>query len=41
MDSARAGAVLSLLPGGDAVLFVSDASQEYTEPEITFLRQIR
>lgn len=41
MDSARAGAVLSLLPGADAVLFVSDASQEYTEPEITFLRQIR
>jgi ethanolamine utilization protein EutP (predicted NTPase) len=41
MESTRASAVLSLLPGADAVLFVSDASQEYTEPEITFLRQIR
>ncbi|MDQ2884264.1 MAG: dynamin family protein [Actinomycetota bacterium] len=41
MDSARAGAVLSLLPGADAVLFVSDASQEFIEPEIAFLRQIR
>jgi GTPase SAR1 family protein len=41
MDSARAGTVLSLLPGTDAVLFVSDASQEYTEPEITYLRQIQ
>jgi ethanolamine utilization protein EutP (predicted NTPase) len=40
-DSARASAVLSLAPGADAVLFVSDASQEYTEPEIAFLRQIR
>ncbi len=41
MDTALPGAVLSLLPGADAVLFVSDASQEYTEPEIAFLRQIR
>lgn len=41
MDTALTGAVLSLLPGADAVLFVSDASQEYTEPEIAFLRQIR
>ncbi|MGH3853486.1 MAG: dynamin family protein [Pseudonocardiaceae bacterium] len=41
MDSARAGTVLSTLPGADAVLFVSDASQEYTEPEIAFLRQIQ
>jgi GTPase SAR1 family protein len=40
-DSARASVVLSLAPGADAVLFVSDASQEYTEPEIAFLRQIR
>lgn len=40
-DSARAGTVLSLLPGADAVLFVSDASQEYTEPEIAYLRQIQ
>jgi signal recognition particle receptor subunit beta len=41
MDSARAGTVLSRLPGADAVLFVSDASQEYTEPEIAYLRQIQ
>jgi hypothetical protein len=41
MDTALTGVVLSLLPGVDAVLFVSDASQEYTEPEIAFLRQIR
>jgi ethanolamine utilization protein EutP (predicted NTPase) len=41
MDSARASAVLSLLPGADVVLFVSDASQEYTEPEISYLRQIQ
>jgi hypothetical protein len=41
MDTARTSAVLSLLPGADAVLFVSDASQEYVEPEITLLRQIR
>jgi len=41
MDTARTGAVLSMLPGVDAVLFVSDASQEYVEPEIAFLRQIR
>jgi ethanolamine utilization protein EutP (predicted NTPase) len=41
METALTGAVLSLLPGADAVLFVSDASQEYTEPEIAFLRQIR
>jgi ethanolamine utilization protein EutP (predicted NTPase) len=40
-ESARAGAVLSALPGAGAVLFVSDASQEYTEPEIAFLRQVR
>lgn len=41
MDSARASAALSLLAGADAVLFVSDASQEYTEPEISYLRQIQ
>ncbi|MGH3671875.1 MAG: EutP/PduV family microcompartment system protein, partial [Pseudonocardiaceae bacterium] len=40
-DSARASAVLSVLPGAGAALFVSDASQEYTEPEIAFLCQIR
>ena len=41
LDTGRVGAVLSLLPAAGAVLFVSDASQEYTEPEIAFLRQIR
>jgi ethanolamine utilization protein EutP (predicted NTPase) len=41
MDTARTSAVLSLLPGADAVLFVSDASQEYVAPEIALLRQIR
>ena len=30
---------LAALPTADAVLLVSDASQEYTEPEIDFLRQ--
>ncbi len=32
-------AALGLLPGADAVLFVSDASQEFTEPELRFIRQ--
>lgn len=32
-------ATLGLLPDADAVLFVSDASQEFTEPEMRFLRQ--
>jgi replication fork clamp-binding protein CrfC len=32
-------ATLGLLPDADAVLFVSDASQEFTEPELRFLRQ--
>lgn len=30
---------LTALPSAHAVVFVSDASQEYTEPEIRFLRQ--
>jgi replication fork clamp-binding protein CrfC len=30
---------LTALPSADAMLLVSDASQEYTEPEIRFLRQ--
>lgn len=30
---------LELLPSADAVLLVSDASQEFTAPEMTFLRQ--
>ena len=32
-------ATLGLLPDADAVLFVSDASQEFTDPEMRFLRQ--
>ncbi len=32
-------ATLGLLPDTDAVLFVSDASQEFTAPEMRFLRQ--
>jgi len=32
-------ATLGLLPDADAVLFVSDASQEFTEPEMRFIRQ--
>ena len=32
-------ATLGLLPNADAVLFVSDASQEFTEPEMRFIRQ--
>lgn len=32
-------ATLGLLPDADALLMVSDTSQEFTEPELTFLRQ--
>ncbi|BBZ26391.1 isoniazid-inducible protein iniA [Mycolicibacterium madagascariense] len=32
-------ATLGLLPDADAMLMVTDASQEFTEPELTFLRQ--
>ncbi|KAE8762646.1 dynamin family protein [Georgenia thermotolerans] len=39
LDSAHALATLTALPAADAVLVVSDASQEYTEPEMHFLRQ--
>lgn len=31
--------ILGLLPDADAMLFVSDASQEFTAPELRFLRQ--
>jgi len=37
---ARAADTLALVPTADAVLFVSDASQEYTEPEIALLTQV-
>ncbi|MGH3754437.1 MAG: dynamin family protein [Pseudonocardiaceae bacterium] len=39
LTSAHTTSTLAVLPTADAVLLVSDASQEYTEPEITFLRQ--
>ena len=32
-------ATLGLLPDADALLMVSDTSQEFTEPEMRFLRQ--
>ena len=34
-------ATLGLLPDADAMLMVSDTSQEFTEPEMTFIRQAR
>ncbi|SNT31491.1 dynamin family protein [Rhodococcoides kyotonense] len=36
----HAAATLGLIPSADAVLVVSDASREFTEPEIAFLRQV-
>ncbi|WP_448071354.1 dynamin family protein [Georgenia yuyongxinii] len=39
LDSAHALTTLTALPTADAMLLVSDASQEYTEPEVAFLRQ--
>ncbi|MFF0488877.1 dynamin family protein [Nocardia sp. NPDC003482] len=36
-----ATAVLGLAPAADAVLVLSDASTELTEPEVDFLRQVR
>ncbi|WP_240645993.1 dynamin family protein [Georgenia sp. SYP-B2076] len=39
LDSSHALTTLTALPTADAMLLVSDASQEYTEPEIRFLRQ--
>ena len=32
-------ATLGLMPDADAMLMLSDASQEFTEPEMTFIRQ--
>ncbi len=37
--AAHAARSLALLPTADVVLVLSDASQEYTEPELSFLRQ--
>lgn len=39
LNSAHSLTTLTALPTADAMLLVSDASQEYTEPEIRFLRQ--
>ena len=39
IGSAHSAATLAALPTADAVLLVSDAAQEYSEPEIAFLRQ--
>ncbi len=39
INSAHASATLSALVGADAVLMVSDAAQEYSEPELGFLHQ--
>lgn len=38
LDSSNAVATLSALSAAHAVLLVSDASQEYTEPEVQFLK---
>jgi len=37
LGSAHGAATMSALPSADAVLLVSDAAQEYTEPELEFL----
>jgi hypothetical protein len=39
LNSAHGAATMAALPSADAVLLVSDASQEYTAPELEFLRQ--
>ncbi|MFE1595332.1 dynamin family protein [Nocardia sp. NPDC058705] len=39
--SAYSAAVLGMVPAADAVLVLSDASTELTEPELSFLRQVR
>jgi len=39
LNSTHSFTTLTALPTADATLLVSDASQEYTEPEIRFLRQ--
>ena len=39
LDPAHSLTTLTALPTADAMLLVSDASQEFTEPEIQFLRQ--
>lgn len=39
LSSVHGAATMAALRSADAVLFVSDASQEYTAPELEFLRQ--
>ncbi|HEY2762865.1 MAG TPA: dynamin family protein, partial [Pseudonocardiaceae bacterium] len=39
LDSAHGASTLAVLPTADAVILVSDAAQEYTGPELDFLRQ--
>jgi hypothetical protein len=39
LNSVHGAATMTALPTADAVLLVSDASQEYTAPELEFLRQ--
>ncbi|WP_142057228.1 dynamin family protein [Pseudarthrobacter sp. B4EP4b] len=39
LNSSHTLTTLTALPTADAMLLVSDASQEYTEPELRFLRQ--
>jgi GTPase SAR1 family protein len=41
LGSAHTAATMAVLPAAQAVLLVSDASQEYTAPEIEFLRTAR
>jgi gas vesicle protein len=38
LQSVHGAATMAALPSADAVLFVSDASQEYTAPELEFLQ---
>ncbi len=39
--SVHAASTLSILPSADAAVFVTDASQEFTAPELAFLHQVR
>jgi Dynamin family len=39
LSSVHGAATMAMLPSADAVLLVSDASQEYTRPELDFLLQ--
>jgi len=41
LSSVQGSATLAMLPSADAILLLSDASSEYSRPEIEFLRQAR